>query len=114
MPNFLNQLMPLLILVGIAIIETFIATLDVISIMRRRLMLNFTMVFSGAFLSLVVIRYIAQDPDNWWAMAAYSLAAGLTSILTIHYDSVLRKKRSAKRAAKKLDLKYEGNVGECK
>jgi len=111
----MDIIIPVLILVGIAVIETFIATLDVISIMRRKLLLNFVMVFGGAFLSLVVIRYIVHDPDNWIVMAAYSLAAGLTSVITIHYDSVLRKKRSAKKtAARKLDLTYTGNVGECK
>ena len=113
-------LLPIIILIGIAIIETFIATLDVISIMRRRLLLNFVLVFSGAFLGLVVIRYVAQDPDNWVAMLSYSLAAAFTSVLTIHYDSVLRKKRRTKNLEKARQVKAEkalqftGNVGECK
>jgi len=122
----------LLAISGFAVVEQLFATMDLISTVQRKLLLNWVVVFFSIIVDGYVIVTIAENP-NFLIILTYALVSATASIGVIWGEHKLRMKRilnkklkslEKARAVKKLMIESEdyydngiidsGNEGECK
>jgi hypothetical protein len=95
------MLMTFLIVLFVSFAEQLLGTLDIISTIQRKLILNFIVVWLGVFFSMVIFKVLienASESDIYMYIALfYSTMSAITSVVVIKGQSKWRRYRSMKK-----------------
>ena len=95
------MLMTFLIVLFVSFAEQLLGTLDIISTIQRKLIMNFIVVWLGVFFSMVIFKVLIENANesNMYLRIAlfYSTMSAVTSVVVIKGQSKWRQRRSLKK-----------------